>query len=64
MSKLYALCGSVVLTAGEAESNVDAKDINIGLLAIVVYGVLFVKPGLAVAPKPKSICIAPSVAVV
>ena len=42
-------------------SNVDAKDMNIGLLAIVVYGELDARPVLT--PKPKSICIAPVVAV-
>lgn len=32
---------AVVLAAGEAESNVEAKDVSIGLLAIGVYGVLY-----------------------
>jgi hypothetical protein len=43
------------------ESNVDAKDMNIGLLAMVVYGAFDESPVLA--PKPKSICMAPAVAV-
>lgn len=48
--------------SGEAnESNVDANDMNIGLLAMVVYGAFDVSP--VFAPKPKSICIAPAVAV-
>lgn len=42
-------------------SNVDTKDMNMGLLAIVVYGALDARPVLT--PKPKSICIAPAVAV-
>lgn len=47
--------------SGDRESNVEANDMNMGLLAIVVYGAFEAKPVLA--PKPKSICIAPSVAV-
>lgn len=43
------------------ESNVDAKDMNIGLLAMVVYGAFDESP--VFAPKPKSICMAPAVAV-
>lgn len=44
-------------------SKVDAKDMNMGLLAMEVYGALEARPVPEVAPKPKSICIAPSVAV-
>lgn len=48
--------------SGDAnESNVEAKDMNIGLLAMVVYGAFDESP--VFAPKPKSICIAPAVAV-
>lgn len=43
-------------------SNVEAKVMKVGLLAIVVYGELDVRPVLLL-PKPKSICMAPSVAV-
>lgn len=42
-------------------SKVEAKDMNIGLLAIVVNGALEARPVLE--PNPKSICMAPSVAV-
>lgn len=51
----------VSLEGGVKESKVEVKDMNMGLLAIVVYGELEAKPVLA--PKPKSICMAPSVAV-
>lgn len=47
--------------AGGDGSNEDANDMNMGLAAIEVYGAFEAKP--VVAPKPKSICIAPSVAV-
>lgn len=43
-------------------SNAEAKVIKDGLLAIVVYGELDARPVLLL-PKPKSICMAPSVAV-
>ncbi len=42
-------------------SKVEAKDMNMGLLAIVVNGALEARPVLD--PNPKSICMAPSVAV-
>jgi hypothetical protein len=61
MSKFGKVLESLVLLGGESESNVDANDMNMGLLAIVLYGVLADKPVLE--PKPKSICMAPSVAV-
>lgn len=47
--------------SGDSESKVEAKDMNMGLLAIVVYGAFDESPVLA--PNPKSICMAPSVAV-
>jgi len=46
------------------ESNAEAKEVNMGLLAIVVNPVLGLEEELGPAcPNPKSICIAPSVAV-
>lgn len=69
MSKLngeYALelepdADGVELLSAVRLSKVEAKDMNMGLLAIVVYGALEARPVLA--PNPKSICMAPSVAV-
>jgi len=65
MSKLKGLdikefeVGAEVFNDGE--SNVEAKDMKAGLLAIVVYGAFDANPVLL--PNPKSNCIAPSVAV-
>ena len=47
--------------SGDSESKVEANDMNMGLLAIVVYGAFEARP--VPGPKPKSIWIAPSVAV-
>ena len=47
--------------SGDSESKVEANDMNMGLLAIVVYGAFEAKP--VPGPNPKSIGIAPSVAV-
>jgi len=46
-----------------AESNAEAKEVNMGLLAIVVNPVLGLEELGPACPNPKSICIAPSVAV-
>jgi hypothetical protein len=45
------------------ESKADANEVNIGLLAMVVYCGLCPAEKLFSPPNPKSICIAPSVAV-
>jgi len=46
---------------GDRASKVEANEKNMGLLAIVVYGAFEAKP--EPGPNPKSIWIAPSVAV-
>ena len=51
------------LSGGVRPSKVDANDMNMGLLAIVVYGEFEPNPACLVPPNPKSICMAPWVAV-
>jgi hypothetical protein len=65
MSKLraalwFAELDALGLSAGGVESKEEANDMNIGLLARVVKGVFEARPD---GPKPKSSCIAESVAV-